>query len=372
MKVIHVFKTYLPDTHGGMEECIRQLCLQTSRHGVDNTVLTLSEMVSSREVSSRPECELIRFPVTVDMASTPMSISLFLQYKACIHGADLIHYHFPWPFADLLHVAHRIKTPYVLTYQSDIVKQATLKHAYAPLMKRFLSGAGAITVASPNYLESSVDLAPFKARCQIMPLGLDEKSYPEASADLLDHWRQRVGENFFLFVGVLRYYKGLQFLVDAIAGTGHRVVIAGRGPMEDKLKEQVRALGLESQVIFTGFLANEDKVALFHLCRAFVFPSHLRSEAYGIGLVEAAMYGRPMISCEIGTGTTFINQHKLTGLVVPPRDPAALRQAMNTLVEDARLSSEMGAAARKRYEEHFTASQMGDTCFDLYQEVLGH
>lgn len=372
MKVIHVFKTYFPDTHGGIEECIRQLCLHTSRYSVNNVVLTLSRTVNNREVSSRQECELVRLPVSLDVASTPMSGSLFRQYKSCIQDADLIHYHFPWPFADLLHVTHRIKTPYVLSYHSDIVKQDTLKHVYAPLMKLFLRGANAITVSSPNYLESSVDLAPFKAQCRIMPLGIDENSYPEVSTSTLDHWRQRVGNEFFLFVGVLRYYKGLQFLVDAVSGTTHRLIIAGRGPLEGKLQDQVRALGLESQVIFTGFLSDEDKVALYRLCRAFVFPSHLRSEAYGISLVEAAMYGRPMISCEIGTGTTYINQHNLTGLVVPPQDPVSLRQAMNTLAGDAGLSSAMGAAARKRYEEHFTASQMGDTCFHLYREVLGH
>lgn len=370
MKITHVFKTYFPDTQGGMEECIRQLCLQTSRHAVDNTVLTLSKAVRQRERMSRPECELVRYPVTVDVASTPMSMSLLRHYRECIRNADLIHYHFPWPFADLMHVVHRIKTPYVVTYQSDIVKQETLKHFYAPLMKRFLRGASTITVASPNYLESSQDLVPFRDRCRIMPLGIDEKSYPEASAAVLEHWRQQVGEQFFLFIGVLRYYKGLQFLLDALKGTDHRVVIAGKGPMEDSLKAQARELGIESQVIFTGFLPDEDKVALLQLCRALVFPSHLRSEAYGISLVEAAMYGRPMISCEIGTGTTFINQRDVTGFVVPPEDPESLRQSMNALAGDDRLSAAMGVQARKRYEETFTATKMGDTCFQIYQEVL--
>lgn len=370
MRVTHVFKTYLPDTHGGMEECIRQLCLQTSTHSVRNTVLTLSKSVRGPEVSTRPECELVRYPVTMDVASTPMSLLLLRHYQACVRDADLIHYHFPWPFADFMHVVHRIRTPYVVTYQSDIVKQETLKHFYAPLMKRFLRGASTITVASPNYLESSQALVPFRDRCRIMPLGIDEKSYPEASAAVMEHWRQQVGNQFFLFIGVLRYYKGLQFLLEALKGTSHRLVIAGKGPMEESLKAQAQELGIGSQVIFTGFLPDEDKVALLQLCRALVFPSHLRSEAYGVSLVEAAMYGRPMISCEIGTGTTFINQQDETGLVVPPEDPESLRQAMNALAGDDQLSAVMGAKARKRYEAQFTASKMGDTCFQIYQEVL--
>ena len=70
---------------------------------------------------------------------------------------------------------------------------------------------------------------------------------------------------------------------------------------------------------------------MFELCFAVLFPSHLRSEAFGISLLEGAMYGKPLISSEIGTGTTYINIDKETGLVVPPSDPIALREAMDFL-----------------------------------------
>jgi glycosyltransferase involved in cell wall biosynthesis len=77
------------------------------------------------------------------------------------------------------------------------------------------------------------------------------------------------------------------------------------------------------------------------------FPSHLRSEAFGISLLEGAMYGKPMISSEIGTGTTYINIDQQTGLVVPPSDPQALREAMRTLWDDPQLAQEMGSAPRR-------------------------
>jgi glycosyltransferase involved in cell wall biosynthesis len=83
-----------------------------------------------------------------------------------------------------------------------------------------------------------------------------------------------------------------------------------------------------STIHFLGFLSNEDKVALLTLCYAVLFPSHLRSAAFGISLLEGAMYGKPLISSEIGTGTSFINIANETGLVVQPSDPLALRQAM--------------------------------------------
>ena len=67
---------------------------------------------------------------------------------------------------------------------------------------------------------------------------------------------------------------------------------------------------------------------------AIVFPSHLRSEAFGISAGQGAMYGKPMISSEIGTGTSYINNHNETGLVVPPSNPQAFREAMRTLWEN--------------------------------------
>ena len=82
------------------------------------------------------------------------------------------------------------------------------------------------------------------------------------------------------------------------------------------------------------------------------------------------MYGKPMISSEIGTGTTFINIQNQTGLVVPPSDYLALRQAMQFLWEHPAEAREMGRRAEARYWKHFTADQMVRSYFDLYSELL--
>ena len=79
---------------------------------------------------------------------------------------------------------------------------------------------------------------------------------------------------------------------------------------------------------FLGAIPDEDKVALLTLCYGVVFPSHLRAEAFGVSLLEGAMFGKPMISSEIGTGTSHVNVGGVTGLVVPPGDSAALRAAL--------------------------------------------
>jgi rhamnosyl/mannosyltransferase len=102
-----------------------------------------------------------------------------------------------------------------------------------------------------------------------------------------------------------------------------------------------------------------------------VLPSHLRSEAFGMVLVEAAMIGKPMISCEINTGTSFVNADGETGFVVEPGSPRALAEAMSRLLEDEALALQMGQAARRRYEQLFSGAALGQAYARLYRKVAG-
>jgi glycosyltransferase involved in cell wall biosynthesis len=368
MRVLHFYKTYYPDSVGGVEQVIRQMCVGTARLGVRNEVLSLT-----RERDPQPmhfEGHLVkRVPLDFEIASTGFSFAAVRELAAMARGADLIHYHFPWPFMDLAHFLAGIDKPSVVTYHSDIVRQKYLLRLYKPLCHRFLHSVDAVVATSPNYLESSPVLGRYRDKTRVITYGLDKTTYPDQDEALQDKWRAEVGDRFFLFVGVLRYYKGLHILLDAVANTDYPVVIVGAGPIERELKEHARRLGLR-HVRFVGAVGEADKVALLKLCYAVAFPSHLRSEAFGISLLEGAMYGKPMISSEIGTGTTYINIHNETGLVVPPSDPQAFGQAMRQLWDNPVMASEMGKRAEARYWELFTAEQMALNYRALYDEVV--
>ena len=77
-----------------------------------------------------------------------------------------------------------------------------------------------------------------------------------------------------------------------------------------------------------------------------------------------------MISCDIGSGTSYINQHNVTGLVVPPESPQALASAMERFLNEPELARVMGSAARDRYERHFTGEKMAASYFSAYQRLL--
>lgn len=368
MRVLHFFKTYLPDSFGGIEQVVFQLCESGVQHGIEAQVLTLSADPIPR-VMQLGQHEVHRAKLDIQFASTGFSWSVFKQFRELAAEADVINYHFPWPFMDLVHFASSLNKPSVVTYHSDIIRQKHLLKLYRPLMQRFLASADRIVAASPNYLHTSDVLQQFQEKTRVITYGLNKAGYPQPDGERINRWRQQVGDKFFLFVGVMRYYKGLHILLDALKQADYPTVIVGAGPLELKLRAQATALGLRN-IHFVGRLDDEDKVALLQLSYAFVFPSHLRSEAFGISLLEGAMYGKPMISSEIGTGTSFINIHNETGLVVPPSNPQAFSEAMRTLWENPERAAAMGIKAEARYRQLFTADVMGRKWTELYQELL--
>ena len=369
LRVLHVYKTYYPDTQGGLEETIRQICLGTQRCGVVSKVFALSNNPAPHDIE-RDEASVTQARNQIEIASCPMSFPAFKQFKQLVGWADIIHYHFPWPFADMLHLAIRPKKPTLVTYHSDVVRQKWLNIVYSPLQNWFLNSVTKIICTSPNYFATSDVLTKVGDKVDIIPIGLDENSYHLDVPGVGIEEPDGNASGFFLFVGVLRYYKGLHILLDAMKDAPFRVVIVGSGPTERELKEQAAKLEL-TNVTFTGFVSDEVKNSLIRRSLAIVFPSYLRSEAFGVTLLEGALHGKPLISTEVGSGTSHVNVHGETGLVVPPGSPKALRKAMDKLYRSPQAAKEMGRNARLRYQKLFTGRLMGERYHATYEQLVG-
>jgi len=366
MKVLHFYKTYYPDSYGGVEQVIYQIVEGVRKHDIESSILSLSNQINLTEdkVGNR-----YRIRSNFKIASTDFSWHALKKFKELASQADVIHYHFPWPFMDIIHFLSGIRKPTLVTYHSDIVHQKFLLKFYRPLMHYFLDSVNVIVASSPNYLQSSSSLLPFKDKVHIIPYCLNSDIRLKLNSQKKMAWKKILREKFFLFVGVHRYYKGLTYLLEANAKRDLPIVIVGEGPFTDKLKVQANQLGLKN-TLFIGQISDEDKAILLDLSFAFVFPSHLRSEAFGISLIEAAMFGKPMISCEIGTGTSFINLNGKTGIVVPPADVDALSLALDNLWDNPEKAKEMGNNAKDRFEELFQADAMCHAYANLYKNLL--
>ena len=360
VRVLHVFKTYLPDSFFGIERVIWHIAQNTKHLGVQSRILTLSQNPSPGPL--RVDNHLVyQARLDLDAFSTGLSLNAFRLYRRLIAATDIVHFHFPWPMMDLLHFSACTKRPAVVTYHSDIVKQQRLLPFYRPLMHRFLASADHIVATSPQYLETSETLRRYRHKTSVVPIGLDGQA-PVISSGIVNYWRERVGRDFFLFVGWPRYYKGLPYLLEAARIADVNLVLAGVSPehIQGAAGDRVAAL---------GHVSEEDKGALLELAKAVVLPSHLRAEAYGIVLLEAARAGRPMICCDLGTGTTHVNQAGETGLVVPPADPVALANAIMKLKNDLDMATAYGRAARERFDRLFNADDMGRAYFEIYRTI---
>ena len=371
LRALQVYRTYFPDPPGGLQEAIRQIAIASSGFGIQSRIFTLSPNPVPPTIS-RQEGEVLRARSWAAPASCDLGgLAAFKQFAQACSQSDVVHYQFPWPFEDVLHALVRPRIPAVMTYQSDVVRQKFFGVMYAPLMWRTLKAMRVIVATSPAYVRTSPVLShpSIRRKVRVIPNGIVEESYSKESDDgVFDRIRMDRSEPYFLFIGVLRYYKGLHTLIQAARHVDAKIVIAGSGQEKLALKELLLQTGGRN-VIFAGQISDTEKVALLRSCRALVLPSHLRSEAFGMVLVEAAMFGKPQISCEIGTGTSFVNSHEESGIVVSPQSPDELAHAMNLLLRETSTAEKMGLAARARYERLFSGNALGKAYADLYRDV---
>ncbi|HEX2545815.1 MAG TPA: glycosyltransferase, partial [Ramlibacter sp.] len=237
LRILHLYKSASPDSVGGIEKVIDEVARGCSAHGLQTDVLALSADSGVRTADMGGYL-LHRAHRDLQFASTGLSLSGAWRFAQLARQADVIHYHFPWPFMDLVHFATAVSQPTVLTYHADIVKQQTMLRFYRPLKHAFLRSVDRIFATSPNYRESSTVLQAHRDKVGVIPIGIDKQGYPQAESARVQYWKGRFKNGFFLFVGVLRYYKGLHVLLEAAAKQDFPVVVAGAGPMEAELKNQ--------------------------------------------------------------------------------------------------------------------------------------
>lgn len=373
MKVLHIYRTYFPDPPGGLQEAIKQICLSTRPYDVESKIFALSPNPLPQEVPL-PEGVVIRAKSWAAPASCDLgALDAWRQYRRLSAWADVLHFHFPWPFGDVLRMLGDPRKPAVMTYHSDVVRQRYLGYVYSPLMRRMLGSMSAVVATSPAYMASSPVLKTVVRpdRLRFIPLGIGDYAQSQDFVCPSEDVLVRLGlgnKPYFLSLGVLRYYKGLHSLIQAAPSIKGKLVIAGSGPEIDRLKALAQTLGADN-VVFAGQVSNVEKIALLSGCQGMILPSHLRSEAFGMVLVEASMFSKPMICCEIGSGTSYVNKDGVTGFVLPPERPDLLAGAATRLLDDPALAARMGTAARARYEQLFSAPALGDAYRRLYSDV---
>ncbi len=175
---------------------------------------------------------------------------------------------------------------------------------------------------------------------------LAAKGVPEERMDVIKngvHMPAEVSgeeDGFLLFVGRLVATKGLKYLLQAMRDVDMPLKICGKGPEMKRLRRQARRLGVEDRVELLGYVSEEERDRLLDRCTLYVMPSLF--ESYGIAAAEAMSHGKAMVSTTSG-GLPEVVQD--AGVLVPPRDPAALAEGINRLLGDDGERRRMGARA---------------------------
>jgi len=367
MHVLHVGK-YYPPYRGGIETVVEQLCRGLARRGVQITALVSNDGPATIE-ETIDGVRVLRLGRSAELNSQPLNLHLVPTLRRL--SFDVLHFHTPNPVGALAVLAAHRAEPIVVTHHSDIVRQRLLGGAATVAQSLLYRRAAVLVAATPKHIEHSTVLRRFESRCRVIHFPIDASPYAAApplwDEELPLAWQS---EPLILFVGRLVYYKGVDVLLDALRFTEQaRLAIVGVGPLLTRLVDQANRLGISERVRFLGAVPEDRLRCLYKRARFLVLPSVAPSEAFGMVQLEAMAAGRPVISTDLKSGVPYVNQHGVTGLIVPPKDARALAGAMKTLLEDEPFASSLGQAAQRRVLAEFHVESVVEAHLALYANL---
>lgn len=238
-----------------------------------------------------------------------------------------------------------------------------------------LPGAHRVLVVCEAFAEQVRRIGVPAARIVVQHNSVD--SFVEVAPERIGHERARLnipdGVPIALTVGRLSLEKGHRDLIDAAGvlrsiapSLSYRLVIVGEGPERAALGRACERLGLRDVVVFAGY--QTDVRPYYAAARLLVLPSW--SEGSPNVVLEGMAAGVPVVATHVG-GVPEIVRDGVTGLVVPPRNPAALANGMLRLLQDAEFAGRLRTAARKRVAEHYSRDAYRASLLKIYEEAIG-
>lgn len=366
LRVLHVGKFYPPVT-GGIERVVQSVCHAT-RGRVDNRVLAFNTGPDTvcENVDGIP---VTRVGTRGAAGSVPISTAFFGHLRRA--EADVMILHEPNPWALLTYAAVRPRAPLAVWFHSEVVRPAlTYALFYDPVARPAYRAARRFIVASPAVAEHAAALQPYRDRISVIPYGIDVDTWrPTAAiAERAAGFRAGAGRPIVMFAGRHVPYKGADVLIRAAAALPVDVVLLGDGRMRSEWEALAASQQGPAKFIFRGEVDDDEMRAWLAASRVFVLPSVTRAEAFGFVQLEAMACGVPVISTAVKSGVPWVNE---SGIVVPPGDVDALRDAIARVTGDAALAAQLGAAGEARARAEFSTARMGDRFVAACDAVAG-
>lgn len=371
MKILHIGK-YYPPFQGGTEKVNFDIVEALNKlEGFEVDELCFAHSVGYKDIDKFPY-KVYRLPIRGIKFSTPLPKSFFSTYKKIRNNYDVIHIHLPNPIVSIAPLVFKTKAKIVLHWHCDITKQKKLKLFYNPIQQALLMKSSKIVVTSRKYADFSPDLKDFQDKIEVIPIGIDN-SYLKYSQHKIDKIKDQYnGKRIVFSLGRLTHYKGFRYLIEAAKEFGDDtvVVIGGRGELDSELRKMAVDEGLLEKVFFIGRVEDEDLGNYYKAAEVFCLPSHNRTEAFGVVLLEAMSLGLPIVACNIeGSGVSWVNEEGVSGLNVDIENPHQLAAAINSILDDNKLRNKLSEGGIARYRKMFSVDKMVNSFVNLYSKL---
>ncbi len=351
MKILQVYKDVFPEVSGGIERYIHDLSFFLKEKGHSVEIL-----VAGGGIRKLDQIDVTGLWCPARILSNPIvpGYSSFLSKTK----ADVIHFHLPLPSAVIAwqSIRKKFKKPYIVTYHSDIVRQAFAMPFYGPILRKFLHGASAVIATSQNYVKTS-DYLRELTNSKVIAIGVNLERF---------NFDSKCEKEFYLFVGRFRRYKGIFVLLEAWRKmeAPPRLILAGGGGVIEEVRKYIALYKLPVEI--ASDVSDDKLIELYQKSKALILPSIQRSEAFGMVQVEAMACGTPVISSNLPTGVSWVNQHKKTGLLFTTGDSVALKESIIELEKSEKYRRKLGKNARIRAEKFLN----DEVLFEKVEECL--
>jgi glycosyltransferase involved in cell wall biosynthesis len=263
-----------------------------------------------------------------------------------------------------------MQVPIIIDHWHGFTRFNRKRRLICRVLGRFTDLSLAVSQGVRDYLLAQVGLDPAKVR--VVANGVDIAAIDAARPGPLVRRELGLPEDSPVIglVGRLDHWgKGHRELFTAMAGLKERhavhALIVGGGRRMDEVQALAAGLGLAGQVHFLG--PRRDVPDLLNAMDIFVLPSH--GEGVSLALLEAMAAGKPVIATAVGGLPELVTEGK-TGLLIPPRDAAALARALARLLSDPVLARQLGTNARAHVREHFSLDRLGREINEIYEELV--
>ena len=376
MRVVMLSNSFPPEI-GGIQEHVSNLAQTLARQGHQLKIVTVRRNKSERvrdtfaglDVTRVPQLNLPRTLTTQYLAiTTALLIAMRLRGQA-----DVVHYHTFWPDAFTAFVVNKFVPTIYTAHESRFLLMAE-----QPRSRRWLKLAlrpfQGILAPSTELLEVTRQLGVSPEKSAFIANAVDASKFRPGLNGETVRARYGVPMDHCLILCPRRLVpkNGLEFLIESLpsirrSSRAVSVLIAGDGPERERLEARVRELGLQDSVIFAGSQDNNDLPEFYGAADIVAIPS--LKEATSIAGLEAMASACAVVATNVG-GVPEIIEDGVSGLLVSPRNPEALAQAITPLIETPELRTQLGLAARARVEQKFTWEQVASETTRAYERAI--